>query len=352
MEVFADPKWDINDPKDLESQLLQQFQLQLKYAAEKSPFWKKRLPAPLLKQNTLSRADIETLPLLNKQLLRLVDPLDLLTDTQASYYLVRGSSGTTGLPVNIFWSYEDWRASVGPATRFLARARNWEKLRVWNGYNQGHIAGPAFDDFLRSVGATPIPRHFKSTEQEAIEEMEWLKIDAIVLTPQGGSGKGGSLEDFLTFDPSFISRIGANNLLVSSTELKDELLDEVYELGVQTIVNLYGSTEALPTGISCLNDPQSFHICNGHIFLEVIDNEGHHVAPGERGTIVVSRIGSSYASGIGRVKGTQLFRFIVGDTALFLGRDCPCGLTTPRIAQIARLPADDTKIQGGCEQWD
>lgn len=349
---FLSEEWDTTDSKTREQWLIQCFYHQLMFAKEHSVHWKKRLSSVIIEEAKFNRSVIESLPVFFKSELRILNPYDLTTDLAKSWHIVRGSGGTTGTPTTVMWTLADWRSAIETSTRFLRRIRDWKNMRIWNGYNQAHVAGPAFDDIIRMIGATPIPRHFKSTDKDTIKEMEHLKVDGIVLTPKSGSGKGGSLEDLLAIDPNFISRIGIKHVWVSSTLLDKDLAKELRSLGVETIVNFYGSTESMPNAISCLDNPHTFHLCQGHIFLEVLDENGKHVENGKRGTVVVSRIGSSAPPAIDPAEGTQMFRFVVGDSAVYHNEKCTCGLTSPRISQVERLPSDEGKILGGCERWD
>ncbi len=348
---FLSREWDTVDVQTRDLWLLAQFQKQLQYAKEHSIYWKKRL-SKLPLTNVLTRELIEKIPVLFKSELRILNPFDLTSDLHKSWYIVRGSGGTTGTPTNVLWTHADWRAAIETSIRYLEKVKDWRGMRIWNGYNQAHVAGPAFDDIIRGVGATPVPRHFKSTDQQALKEMEELKIDAMVLTPKSGSGKGGSLEDFLAADPNFIKRLGIKHVWVSSTVLDKNLIKELRSLGVESITNFYGSTESMPNAISCSADPQVFHLCQGHVFLEVLDENGKQVSSGKKGTVVVSRIASSRGDSIGVAEGSQLFRFVVGDSAVYHSEKCACGSTVPRISQIERLPNDEEKILGGCERWD
>lgn len=350
---FISRGWDTATKETREGWLVDLFYKQLAIASEKSKFWKKNIPNKIFQsKKNFSRKDIESLPVFTKGDLRIVNPYDLTLGDAKSWHKVHASGGTTGVPTTLFWSEADWRASVETSVRFLSALRSWKGLKIWNGYNQAHVAGPVFDDIIRMLGATPIPRHFKSTDEDAIKDIERLKADALVLTPKSGSGKGGSLEDFLAIDPNFISRLGIKNLFISSTGLDKNLHNELKELGVERIINFYGSTEAMPTAISCSAHVNMLHICNGQNFLEVVDQNGHHVANGQTGAVLVSRIASSTGNEVSNGEGTQLFRFVVGDTALYTDEPCECGLKTPRISDIKRVVVDNDKIVGGCERWD
>lgn len=348
---FLEREWDTLPGDVRETLLMEQFKNQLQYAQKNSVFWSKKLKGFDFTKK-FNRESIESLPILLKSQLRIIDPLELTSKETKSFHIVRGSGGTTGDPTVLLWTKNDWFGAIETSARVLNEIRSWKGMRIWNGYNQAHVAGPAFDDIIRMVGATPIPRHFKATDEEALREMELLKANALVLTPKSGSGKGGSLEDFLSIDPNFIERLGIKHLWVSSTPLDKELISELKSLGVVDIVNFYGSTESMPNAISCPSDPQSFHICNGHVFLEVVDENGKHVDSGERGALVVSRIGSTTGTEIQTAKGTQVFRFLIGDSAIFTKEACECGLTTPRIYNVERLELDEETVVGGCERWD
>ncbi|RME55255.1 hypothetical protein D6777_01115, partial [Candidatus Woesearchaeota archaeon] len=267
-------------------------------------------------------------------------------------YLNRGTGGTTGKPVGFFWTQGDWRASVEAMVRGMSDVKIKMPLMAFNGYNQGHIAGPIFDWTIRMLGGVSVPRHFKSNEEQAVEQMREYKCNCLIATPQSGSGKGGSLMDFLDIDNGeYINGENVQLYLCSSTPLTDELISELEDLGIKQIVNFYGSTDALPTAISCQADKKALHVMQGHIFLEVVDENGKHVKNGERGRVVVTRIGGSSDNGIDVCKGTQLIRFFVGDEATYVEDKCACGKTTPRIKDIKRVSYLEDKSQGGCEIW-
>ncbi|MBC7659466.1 MAG: methyltransferase domain-containing protein [Chitinophagaceae bacterium] len=349
---FADRRWDSMGSDELDHCLLKLLQQQLRFASEYVYFWHDRLPPSLLQAKPLTRKIFEQLPLLDKKTMRLLEHGALLPKNSGPFHVVRSTGGTTGTPVSIAWKLADWHASLETVKRFLDPIAALKPNVIWNGYNQGHVSGPIFDDAIRQLGATPFARHFRSTDAEALDEIRRTKATVLVITPKGGSGKGGSLEDFLSIDPDFIRKFGIRGLIISSTVLEADLAAELKEQGIEVIVNFYGSTEALPDAVSCDIDPSSFHLCQGHVFVEVIDSKGCQVRNGERGLVAVSRIGSSGPAGIAPTLGTQLFRYVVGDMATYSEEPCGCGRTTPRISEIARVLDIEEKLQGGCQKWE
>jgi phenylacetate-coenzyme A ligase PaaK-like adenylate-forming protein/ubiquinone/menaquinone biosynthesis C-methylase UbiE len=349
---YQDSFWDFGEKSTVKTSLLQTMNEQLHFAYQKVDFWKKRLPNELLKKEILTHSEIEMIPILTKNQIWNLSPYDLVPDSKTPFFLFRGTGGTTGRPFGVFWSQADWNAAIEAATRYLQNLKSIQPLIVWNGYHQAHVSGPAFDDIIRKLGGTPIPRHFRSTDLDALEEIKRIQANAIVITPRAGSGKGGSLEDLLAIDPDFIKKRNIRALLVSSTPLEKEIVEEVKSQGVEQIYNFYGSTEAFPSAVSCASDPTVFHLCQGHLYVEVVNDQGQQVKSGETGMILVSRIGSSSPSGRGVNEGTQLFRYLVGDSATFLDEPCSCGKNTPRIFNIARVKNIEEKIRGGCERWE
>lgn len=349
---FGDHYWDYAPRAEVRGSLLSRVDAQLRAASATAAF---RHSVSRLWQETrgpVSQQSFETLPLLNKAQLRAIPPDDLLVNPRGPFHMVRGTGGTTGQPVSVFWTRADWTAFTQSLSRYCAPLRRASCRRFWNGYNQGHVSGPVFDDLVRVLGGTPIPRHFRSTDAQALADIERVGADALIITPKSGSGKGGSLEDLLAIDPDFLARLRIKALIVSSTPLDAELVEEVRQQGVEAIVNFYGSTEAAPAAASCEADATTFHVSNGHVLVEVVDDRGQQVASGSRGRVVVSRIGAESESGLSPAGGTQLLRYLNGDSAVYDAEPCRCGRTSPRIGAIERVTDLEDKLKGGCERWD
>ena len=349
---FRAQRWQQLSTAERRSLLARLLGAQLRFAAENSPYWRRMLPHALVQGGSCSSELFAELPLISKEALRLIPAEDLVSASAQPFYLVRSSSGTSGMPVPVYWSAGDWQAAIETSVRFIANGEELRGAKIWNGYHQGHVAGPVFDGIIRALGATPIPRHFNHGDREAISAMAHAGVRALVLPPCSAGQKGGSLEDLLAASPHFLRELGIHTLWVSSTELTAELLAEVEELGVKQVVNFYGGSEALPTAISCGVDPLSFHLAEGHVFVEVLGEEGKPVASGERGQIVVSRIGSESGKGIAPLTGTMLFRYQVGDTAEYCTIPCSCGISSPKIRKLQRIATPTEDYHGGCEKWE
>ncbi len=304
---------------------------------------------------------VQKVPTLRKEDIRaLASPYDLLDEgtahNLASIYLHRGTGGTTGEPTSMFFTKNDWEAVLSAMTRAVGEVHTLKKpIVAYDGYNQGHISGPIFDDTIRKLGGLPISRNFGCSDEQALLQMKRHKCN-LIIAPPVSTHKGGSIQNLLDADSKLgLNYINGKNIDVifcSSTNLTPELHRELKDLGIKYIYNYYGSTDVLPTAISCQENPFDLHVLFGHVALFVVDEEQHHVSNGKRGLVISSRIGSyddKYRPSVSR--GTQLLNYHVGDEVTYLEDQCPCGRTTPRIRDVKRVADIQDKLEGGCEQW-
>ena len=304
---------------------------------------------------------VSKVPTLNKTDVRnLASPYDLLDETTRAnlnkIYLYRGTGGTTGEPTSMFYTYNDWKAILGAKTRSLKELKSLDTpIIAFNGYNQGHISGPVFDDAIRKLGGISIARNFGNTDEKAIIQLKRHNCN-LLIAPPVSTHKGGSVESLLEADAklgvNYINGDNIHTVLVSSTNLTKELYKELKSLGIKYIYNFYGSTDALPTAVSCQENPFDLHILYGHIHLFVVNEKNQHVDSNEKGIVISGRI-ASYGNfnNVTVNQGTQLLNFHVGDEVTFIDEPCKCGRTTPRIKDIRRVSFVQDKMENGCEQW-
>ena len=87
--------------------------------------------------------------------------------------------------------------------------------------------------------------------------------------------------------------------------------------------NKYGSREC--TDIACECEHGGIHIFAHHVHVEIVDDSGRPVGPGELGRILVTLLGND---------AYPLVRYEIGDIGR-AGKDvCPCGRPLPMLAQV------------------
>ena len=98
----------------------------------------------------------------------------------------------------------------------------------------------------------------------------------------------------------------------------------------------YGATE-LETAFCDCPAAAGGHVHPELVYVEIVDDEGKNVAPGEAGEVVVTPLG---------VEGFPLVRFRTGDIARLHNSPCACGWQTPRLGPIEGRLAQRLKYKG------
>jgi phenylacetate-CoA ligase len=106
-------------------------------------------------------------------------------------------------------------------------------------------------------------------------------------------------------------------------ETVDETLRERTRriLGVE-IADNYGTTEGF---IAWQCEQGSYHINAEHVFVELVDEDGHQVAPGEMGRVIITTLENFLM---------PLVRYDLTDYALAAEGTCRCGRTLPLLGGV------------------
>ena len=305
------------------------------------PFWADRLTRAKVEVHRIkSLADLSQVPILTKAELRATPPLQLVPSEALSEIRVsRWTSGTTGQPTVNFWSETDWAALVASVSRILQRQAPMPRPVAFNAFSQGHVTGPLFHSALRRLGAVVYDRSHHPEEMfSTLAQTELFDFDTLVLPAHAARGKGVGLLDLLDDDPEFLVRNGIRWWMGSSGTFDAETVNRANDQGVQVVSNLYGSSEFAPFALSCPENPGEFHVAQGHVLAEVVDQSGRPVASGQFGRIVVTHLCGLNEDGQACPhRGTQILRLAGGDGATVFHEPCKCGLTTPRLREIRRI---------------
>jgi phenylacetate-CoA ligase len=314
---------------------------QIRFAWNQVPFWHRRfIEYEVDPEKINSLTDFARLPPLSKEELRRLSPWEFVPQSsRAHLYICRSTSGTTGSPTSSFWTRPDWRAMSETVARLLQLHRPVIDIVSFNGYHQGHAAALAYDDAIRLLGGICIPRHYLADDEAStLAQIQTFGCNTLILAQRSGLKKSGrTVEDMLRYQPDFFSQCKLRWWLGSSSPFTKEVCEIANQQGVISTTNFYGSSELGFLGVSCQNNPDEFHLLLGHVFVEVVDQEGFPVSSGQRGRIVATRLVASHAdNGLGPHEGSQFLRLDNQDEAMFLNGKCACGLSSPRIRDICR----------------
>jgi len=306
------------------------------------PFWSDRLAkAGVVQEQIQSLADLARIPIFSKEEFRAARPASLIPSlATSSPHVGRWTSGTSGRPTVTFWSRTDWAALVASTARMLARHAPVPAPIAFNSYGQGHLTGPLYGAALRRLGATVYDRsHHPEEFFSTLAQTDLFDFDTLIIPARATRGKSAGLADLLDDDPNLLARHGVRWWIGSSGTFDKLTVRLARAHGVESISNLYGSSEFGIFAISCAKRPGEFHISQGHVLVEVIDESGHPVPNGGRGRIVVTHLcGLEEDGGARPHAGTQILRLANGDAGTLLTDACECGLTAPRLRDIRRVP--------------
>ena len=336
-----DPTLDSIASQTRDGFLLETLRGQIAFMRAAVPYWRERLATESIDESKIEcMADLARLPIMSKEDLRSVRPSELLPESRPmAWEVCRWTSGTSGRPTVNFWSERDWTALVASMARMLGRQAPMKAPSVFNGYSHGHLTGPLYNATLRRLGGVVYDRsHHPEKSFSTLEQMELFGFDTLILPERSTRGKGVGLSQLLAHDPNLLARHGVRWWIGSSGTFAPETLTLARRQEVESISNLYGSSEFGPFSISCAENPGDYHVAQGHVLVEVVDLSGAPVENGQCGRIVVTHLSGMEENGRVRIhEGTQILRLVGGDGATLLTDPCVCGLTSPRLRDVHRL---------------
>ena len=178
-------------------------------------------------------------------------------------------------------------------------------------------------------------RHFITSEQPVDRIVDQLNA----LAPDVVRGNGCHLEAFFRWVVSKRARVRLPRVVVYYGDVMTPAGRELVEqqLGVP-VVSRYGAIEVFKIGYTC-EERRGFHLYEDLTHVAIVGEDGRPVPTGELGEVVVSNLVN---------RGTVLLNYRLGDLARLLPPGCPCGRTSPlladlegRVTEILYLPSGE-----------
>jgi phenylacetate-CoA ligase len=278
---------------DLEQLQLRKFREQCAYAYDHSPFYRRKFDeAGIHPSDIESFADVRDVPTTSKDELRgaqqrepfpygellAVDPVDVTEYHQ--------TSGTTGEPVRQADSWRDWEwwGDCWATVLWAQGIRPDDRVFFPFSYNV-FIAFWAAHYACERIGAEVVPGGNLSSAQR-VRKMDELDVTAFMSTPTYALRLAEVAEEE-GFDPASMSveRIvcaGEPGASIPGTK------DRLEQRWGADVFDHAGATEAGAFGFSCEGDSLGLHFNEAMFLVEVLDEDGQPVDPGERGEIVIT----------------------------------------------------------------
>ena len=276
-----------------------------------APFYHHRIPDRPLK----SIKEIKQLPLTTKKELRGASPFGLVSVPRKELYQYHESFGTTGKPVSVWWTMDDFMNSFRVITRcginfskddvvlirfpyaLSSAAHMVHAAAQW----QGACVLPASS---RST-VSPFPRVVNMLQRLEVTVLACLPLQALLLAETAEMLGFVPGRDF----PKLRAIFTAGETL---TPGRRKTLENIWGVPV---FNHYGMTETGALANDCkfgrLHFPDNFFVIE--LLKKDLETE---VEPGETGYLVVTTL---------KKRATPLVRFLTGDRAKFIAGECPCG---------------------------
>jgi phenylacetate-CoA ligase len=228
------------------------------------------------------------------------------------------SSGSTGMPTEFYFDDRHQIGRLAGRMRYL-RAHGWNPLKrtVWLLYFVFRTEHNEDERLMRS--RFRMASHFI----EATPELDGKAEELSKLDPTFLYTFPSYLEILLNRLAETGRRLPSLKRIFTGAEVLEDSLRQraKKDLGVEIAEN-YGSTEAFmawecPAG--------NRHINAEHVLIEIVDESGRAVAPGQIGKVVVTTLENRLA---------PLVRYEIGDYAVAAEGGCECGRTLPLIGKI------------------
>lgn len=247
------------------------------------------------------------------------------------------TSGTTGNPVVVPYTMGDLdRLAFNEMMAFYsAGIRQGDTVLLTVTLDRCFIAGLAYYLGVVRLGAAAI-RSGPGQIEKQWQLIEQLKPDSIVGVPT-----------FLLKLAQFGKQAGFHNrsvgkLITIGEPIRDQdgrltmLGEQLEEIWKAKIYSSYGATE-VETAFGECELSNGGHVHPELMIVEIIDDNGTPVGPGEAGEVVVTPLG---------VEGFPLVRFCTGDIARLHSEPCGCGWNNPRLGAIEGRLAQRLKVRG------
>jgi len=258
------------------------------------------------------------------------------TYPELAYTRVHQTSGTTGKPLRVFDTEEDWKWWARCWGFVLAGAGVSAADRLFVPFSFGPFIGFwAAVGGAERIGALMIPGGGRTSAQR-LRLMAELGVTTLVCTPTYALRLiEVAMEE--SFDLSTIKmrasiHAGEPGALIPATKAR---IEESWGLKAYDHA---GASEVGAHSFECQAQPGSTHAIESEFIIEVIDPETGLAAKGDHGELVITNLG--------RI-GFPVIRYRTGDVVRIDNEPCPCGRTFTRFSGGVIGRADDMVVVRG-----
>jgi phenylacetate-CoA ligase len=310
----------------------------LVYAAGKSPYYRRLFRGKGVDPASVTLENIARLPLTDKTAFAEQND-DFLAAPMPGVVDIVLSSGTTGRPVKVMYTEGDLRRLAYNEEISLAGCgiTKDDVALLTCTMDRCFIAGLAYYSGLRSLGAAVI-RNGLSSPASHLEIIQRLRPTVIVGVPSF-LAKLGTYLGTAGIDPK---KSGVKKLVCigEPTRGRDLRLlkmgEHLEKLWGAEIYSTYASSETITSFCECTAQ-NGGHLHPELAVVEIVDDDGKALQPGEAGEVVVTPLA---------IEGMPLIRFRTGDVSFLMNEPCTCGRSSARLGPILGRKKQMIKFRG------
>ena len=323
--------------KKLQELQLERLQKTVHLVYNSVPFYRKKFKDLKIKPEDIKTlADITKLPLTTKDDLRNNAPFGMLAASLENYIELHASSGTTGVPITVCYTYHDLDIWSEVMARCLSMSGLTKKDIFQNPIPYGTFTGAfGFHYGAQKIGALVIPSG-KGQSERQIKLMEYYGTTFLSgIASYAIRLSHVALE--MGIDPK---QLKVRNGLFGAEMFTHGLKKRIMETWNMDVHDIYGLTEMCGPGVSADCDQHDgLHLWEDHFLVECVDPITlDPVELEEEGEIVLTTITK---------EGMPLLRYRTRDIAkLYDQTVCSCGRTHIRHSMIKGRSDDMVIIRG------
>ncbi len=299
---------------DLQNIQEEKLKIMLSHASEKSPFYK----TLDVNQDEDPYKWLKNFPILPKQTLKdKVD--DFLTVSDKSGLTAITSSGSTGAPSKVYFNSEE--LSSNRALQIIW----WE----WAGYKFGNSVLQTGVNMKRSFEKKLKDSLLNTRYIDAVSHDEdQIKDELNLLLKEPKRHFVGYASSIFLFakvaNKYDIKGVRFDSIISIGEKLLPNFKTEIEKAFESQIFDTYGASEGFL--IASQGREGKYHIMSPHLVLEILDDQGNEVKPGEMGRVVITGLDNFTL---------PLIRYEIGDLAIKAEEGCDdCELQLPVLGEI------------------
>jgi phenylacetate-CoA ligase len=331
-------KLEFAQPSEIRKVQEEQLARHLEHVAFHSPYYRTMFREHGVDVTAITLDSLGDVPLTEKTVLGARND-DFLAVPMAQIVDIVLSSGTTGRSTTVMYTENDLlRLAYNEEISFASCGLTRDDIVLLTcTMDRCFIAGLAYFSGVRNLGAAAIRNGLSSVESH-LTIIQRFKPTAVVGVPTFLLKLGHFLQS-QGIDPA---STGVKKLICIGEPIRDRELsflkigENLEQVWGARIYSTYASSETITSFCECTAQ-QGGHLHPDLAVVEIVNDAGEVLAPGETGEVVVTPLA---------IEGMPLVRFKTGDISYLLVEPCACGRNSPRLGPILGRKNQMIKLRG------